>query len=45
MSNSYIISGARTPIGSFLGGLSSMSAPKLGGVAIEAAMSLSLIPI
>ena len=39
MSNSYIISGARTPIGSFLGGLSSMSAPKLGGVAIEAAMS------
>ena len=39
MASSYLISGARTPIGSFLGGLSSLSAPKLGGVAIEAAIS------
>jgi len=39
MAHSYLISGARTPIGSFLGGLSSVSAPKLGGIAIEAAMS------
>ena len=39
MASSYLISGARTPIGSFLGGLSSLSAPKLGGIAIEAAMS------
>ena len=39
MASSYLISGARTPIGSFLGGLSSLSAPNLGGIAIEAAMS------
>ncbi len=34
----YILSGARTPNGSFLGSLSSVSAPKLGAVAIEAAL-------
>lgn len=34
----YILSGARTPQGSFLGSLSSVSAPKLGAVAIEAAV-------
>jgi acetyl-CoA C-acetyltransferase len=34
----YIASIARTPIGSFLGGLSSLSAPQLGAVAIEAAV-------
>jgi acetyl-CoA C-acetyltransferase len=37
--HSYLVSGARTPIGSFLGGLSSVAATKLGGVAIEAAIS------
>ncbi|XP_076245583.1 acetyl-CoA acetyltransferase 1 [Calliopsis andreniformis] len=31
-----IVSAARTPMGSFLGGLSSISAPKLGAVAIKA---------
>ena len=46
----YILSGARTPNGSFLGSLSSVSAPKLGAVAIEAALkkaeiNLSLIHI
>ncbi|HTV18688.1 MAG TPA: thiolase family protein [Polyangiaceae bacterium] len=35
----YIASIARTPIGSFLGGLSSLSAPQLGAVAIGAAVS------
>ena len=45
MSNSYLISGARTPIGSFLGGLSSLSAPKLGGIAIEAAMSRAKVAV
>ena len=34
----YILSGARTPSGSFLGSLSSVPAPKLGAVAIEAAL-------
>lgn len=34
----YILSGARTPVGSFMGALSSVSAPKLGAVAIEAAV-------
>lgn len=35
----YILSGARTPSGSFLGSLSSVSAPKLGATAISAALS------
>ncbi|MCH8274159.1 MAG: acetyl-CoA C-acetyltransferase [Armatimonadetes bacterium] len=33
-----ILSGARTPIGSFMGSLSSLPAPKLGAVAIKAAL-------
>src|SRR6188474_694380 len=33
-----IVSAARTPIGKFLGGLSSVSAPELGAVAIRAAL-------
>ena len=34
----YIAGAARTPIGAFLGSLSSLSAPKLGAVAIRAAL-------
>ncbi len=34
-----IVSAARTPIGRFLGGLSSLSAPRLGALAIDAAVS------
>ena len=41
MSDAYIISGARTPIGSFLGGLSSLSATELGGIAVEQAIARS----
>ena len=33
-----IVSAVRTPIGSFLGKLSSIPAPKLGAVAIEGAL-------
>uniref|UniRef100_UPI00404B88E3 acetyl-CoA C-acyltransferase n=1 Tax=Flavobacterium sp. TaxID=239 RepID=UPI00404B88E3 len=33
-----IVSAARTPIGSFMGGLSSVSAPKLGAIAIKGAL-------
>lgn len=38
MASSYIVAAARTPIGSFRGSLSSVPAPKLGAVAIAAAM-------
>lgn len=38
MPSSYIVSAARTPIGSFRGSLASVPAPKLGSVAIAAAM-------
>jgi acetyl-CoA C-acetyltransferase len=36
-----IVSAARTPIGKFLGGLSSLSAPELGAIAIRAAVERS----
>jgi len=39
MKNLVILSAARTPIGSFLGTLSSLSAPALGSVAIKAALA------
>ena len=40
-----IVSAARTPIGSFLGGLSSIPAPKLGAIAIKGALEkISLDP-
>ena len=41
MSNAYIISGVRTPIGSFLGGFATLSATDLGGVVVENAVSKS----
>jgi acetyl-CoA C-acetyltransferase len=34
----YIVSAARTPVGAFLGSLSSLAAPRLGAVAIGAAL-------
>ena len=39
----YIISAVRTPIGSFMGGLSTVSATKLGAVAIKGAIEKSSI--
>ena len=33
-----IVSAIRTPIGSFMGGLTSISAPKLGAIAIKGAI-------
>ncbi len=39
-----ILSAARTPIGRFLGGLSSLSAPDLGAAAIKAALERSGVP-
>ncbi|HEY7863753.1 MAG TPA: acetyl-CoA C-acetyltransferase, partial [Thermoanaerobaculia bacterium] len=38
MSDILILSAARTPIGSFLGALSSLPAPALGSAAIKAAL-------
>ena len=38
MTEVVIVSAARTPIGSFMGALSTVSAPKLGAVAIKAAV-------
>ncbi|APR84531.1 3-ketoacyl-CoA thiolase [Minicystis rosea] len=35
----YIVGAARTPIGAFLGSLSSLAAPRLGAIAIEAALA------
>lgn len=34
----YVVSAARTPIGSFQGALSSLAAPRLGAIAIQAAL-------
>src|SRR6266540_2264392 len=41
MKDIVILGGARTPIGSFLGTLSSLSAPKLGSIAINCALENS----
>src|SRR5213594_3477647 len=40
-----IISAARTPIGKFLGGLSTLQAPELGAVAVRAAIQRAGIPV
>src|SRR4051812_50225486 len=40
-----IVGAARTPIGKFLGALSALSAPELGGVAIREAVKRSRVPI
>src|SRR3954468_12634955 len=39
-----IVGAARTPIGKFLGALSSLSAPELGGIAIREALNRSKVP-
>ena len=38
MTTSVIVAGARTPVGTLLGGLSSLSAAELGAVAVRAAL-------
>jgi acetyl-CoA C-acetyltransferase len=44
MRDVVIVSGARTPIGSFQGSLSSLAAPKLGAIAIRAALERGAVP-
>src|SRR6267143_2588506 len=41
MSDAVILGAARTPIGSFMGGLAPLSAPKLGAIAIRCALERS----
>ncbi len=45
MKEVYIVSAVRTPIGSFLGGLSSVPAPMLGAAAIEGAVAKANISV
>lgn len=45
MKEVYIISAARTPIGSFLGSLSTVEAPKLGAIAIKGAIKKANINV
>jgi len=42
--NVVIVAGARTPIGSFQGELASLSAPRLGAIAIRAALERAAVP-
>jgi len=45
MKEVYIVSAVRTPIGSFLGSLSSVPAPKLGAAAIKGAIEKANISV
>jgi acetyl-CoA C-acetyltransferase len=45
MSTSYLIAGCRTPIGKFLGGLSSIPAPRLGAVVVAEAVARASLPV
>jgi acetyl-CoA C-acetyltransferase len=44
MGNIVILGAARTPVGAFLGALSEVPAPKLGGIAIKAALERAAVP-
>jgi acetyl-CoA C-acetyltransferase len=44
MRDVVVVAGARTPVGSFQGSLSSLSAPKLGSVAVKAALERAGVP-
>src|SRR3954465_6041648 len=44
MPDAFLLAAARTPIGKFLGGLSEVSAPELGAVALRAALERAKVP-
>jgi acetyl-CoA C-acetyltransferase len=44
MRDVVVVAGARTPVGSFQGSLASLSAPKLGAVAVKAALERARVP-
>jgi acetyl-CoA C-acetyltransferase len=43
--NVYVLGAARTPIGKMMGGLATLTAPQLGGMAIKAAVERSGVPL
>ena len=45
MSHAYVITGCRTPIGKFLGGLAALDAPHLGALAIAEALKRAAIAV
>src|SRR5438045_6055609 len=45
MHEAYILSAARTPIGKYLGGLSELTAPQLGAIAIAEAIKRARVPL
>src|ERR1051326_2084107 len=45
MPDAFLLTGARTPIGKYLGGLADVPAPQLGAVAIKEAMSRARLPL
>ena len=45
LQDAYIVSATRTPIGAFLGGLSSLPAPRLGAAAIRAALERGKVTV
>jgi acetyl-CoA C-acetyltransferase len=44
MRDVVVVAGARTPVGSFQGSLASLSAPKLGAIAVRAALERGRVP-
>ena len=44
MNDVFILSATRTPIGTFLGSLSSLTAPELGSIALKAALEKAEVP-
>ena len=44
MNEVFVLSAARTPVGTFLGSLSALTAPQLGAVAIKAALDRAEVP-
>ena len=41
----YVVSATRTPIGSYLGALSALPAPRLGALAVRAAVERARLPL
>jgi acetyl-CoA C-acetyltransferase len=44
MADAFLLAGARTPIGKYLGGLAELSAPQLGAVAVAEALRRAHVP-
>jgi len=44
MEDAYLLAGARTPVGKFLGGLSSLTAPQLGAIVVRESLRRAGLP-